>query len=216
MNISAPVLLRERKQQRTRDAIVEAAMALFAERGFDAVTVTEIAARAEVGRTTFFRYFADKAEVLFADDDELHGEVLAEAERVAVDRAPLADSLQDGLAVARAGLLVLTYRLAVRPEWLGLHQRLVDSHPGLRARSLVKQRGYVDAAIAVMLRHGATPEMATLAAGVAAACFDSGHAEALATGRDLSAAVDAAFRTVSALPPDPVRRPRASRDARLS
>ena len=48
--------LRERKQQKAREQIVEAAFALFAERGFTDVTVTDIAERAEVGRTTFFRY----------------------------------------------------------------------------------------------------------------------------------------------------------------
>jgi AcrR family transcriptional regulator len=201
MEISADPPLRERKQRQTRDALIEAAMTLFAERGFDSVTVTEIAARADVGRTTFFRYFTDKAEVLFAEDDGVLDEILAAAEAVAVDRAPLGDSLEAGLAVARAGLLVLTRQLAVRPEWLGLHQRLVNSHPGLRARSLVKQRGYVDGAIAVMLRHGASPELATLAAGVAAACFDSGQVDALATGRDLSAAVDVAFRNLASLHP---------------
>ena len=193
--------LRERKQQRTREAIVDASMTLFAERGFDGVTVAEIADRAEVGRTTFFRYFTDKAEVLFADDVALHGQVLAEADRAAAGLAPLGDSLKDGLTVARTGLSVLTMRLAEHPEWLALHQRLVEAHPDLRARSLVKQRGYVDAAIAVLLRHGATAEMATLAAGIAAACFEAGHAEALATGRDLSAAVAAAFGSLDRLRP---------------
>jgi AcrR family transcriptional regulator len=201
MEISADAPLRERKQQRTRDALVEAAMSLFAERGFDAVTVTEIAARADVGRTTFFRYFTDKAEVLFAEDDDVLDEILAAAEAVAVERAPLGDDLEAGLAVARAGLLVLTRQLAVRPDWLELHERLVNSHPGLRARSLVKQRGYIDGAVEVLLRHGASPEMAALAAGAAAACFDSGQADALASGRDLSAAVDAAFRNLASLKP---------------
>ena len=56
--------LRERKQRKTREAILAAAMDLFAERGFDRVTVDEIAARAEVGRTTFFRYLTDKQELL--------------------------------------------------------------------------------------------------------------------------------------------------------
>nr|WP_239001050.1 TetR family transcriptional regulator [Jiangella asiatica] len=63
--------LRDRKQQRTREAIIDAAHALFAERGFDNVTVTDIAERAEVGRSTFFRYFGDKQEVVFGDDGDV-------------------------------------------------------------------------------------------------------------------------------------------------
>src|SRR5690625_5790300 len=48
--------------------IVSAAFQLFAEHGFENVTVAAIAERAEVGRTTFFRYFGDKQQVLFADE----------------------------------------------------------------------------------------------------------------------------------------------------
>ena len=71
MEDSPALTLRERKQHRTREAIIDAAMTLFSERGFDAVTVTDIAARAEVGRSTEFRYFTDKQEALFADDVEM-------------------------------------------------------------------------------------------------------------------------------------------------
>src|SRR5260221_14521272 len=62
--------LTDRKRRRAMDAIRQAALELFSERGFDAVSVTDIAERAEVGRTTFFRYFGDKQEVLFSEPDE--------------------------------------------------------------------------------------------------------------------------------------------------
>ena len=56
--------LRARKKRRTRDRIYDAALALFAERHYDEVTVDAICARAEVGRATFFRFYGSKAGLL--------------------------------------------------------------------------------------------------------------------------------------------------------
>jgi AcrR family transcriptional regulator len=60
--------LRERKKQRTRQAIRDAALRLFAQRGFDNVTVAEVAQAAEVAEKTVFNYFGTK-EALFFDQD---------------------------------------------------------------------------------------------------------------------------------------------------
>lgn len=58
--------LRERKRQQTRERLVEAAMTLFLERGFEATTLDDIAAAADISRRSFFHYFASKEDVVFA------------------------------------------------------------------------------------------------------------------------------------------------------
>jgi len=61
----APPSRRERKKERTRGAIFDAAMALFAQRGFESVTVEEICEAADVARGTFFLHFPTKAALIF-------------------------------------------------------------------------------------------------------------------------------------------------------
>jgi AcrR family transcriptional regulator len=56
--------LRERKKQQTYDALSEAAIALFLERGFDEVSVTDIAAAADVSKPTLFKYFPTKQDLV--------------------------------------------------------------------------------------------------------------------------------------------------------
>ena len=62
--------LRERKKRKTRLAISQVATALFIERGFDDVTVAEVAAAAEVSVNTVFNYFSTKEELFFDRAEE--------------------------------------------------------------------------------------------------------------------------------------------------
>src|SRR5918996_599732 len=57
--------LRQRKKRQTRDAIVRVAMELFADRGFEATTIADIASAADIAPRTFFSYFASKEEAVF-------------------------------------------------------------------------------------------------------------------------------------------------------
>ena len=84
--------LRERKKQRTREQIVEAAFRLFDKRGYHATTVADIAAAADIAPRTFFAYFPSKEAVVFFDYEP----VIA-ALKVAIERRPEGESTIDAL-----------------------------------------------------------------------------------------------------------------------
>ena len=90
--------LRERKKARTRWAIQEHALRLFAEQGYDATTVDQIAAAADVSPSTFFRYFRTKEDVVVQDEfDDLLLEAYAVAGRAPDPVASLRHSLVEAL-----------------------------------------------------------------------------------------------------------------------
>src|SRR2546423_9722811 len=68
--------LRERKKRQTRDTIAEAAMTLFGEHGFDAVTVADVARAADVSEKTVFNYFPAKEDLVFPESEERLSAVL--------------------------------------------------------------------------------------------------------------------------------------------
>jgi AcrR family transcriptional regulator len=68
--------LRERKKRQTREAIAAAAMALFRERGFDAVTIADIARAADVSEKTIFNYFPAKEDLVFREGGERRAAII--------------------------------------------------------------------------------------------------------------------------------------------
>ncbi|ARF55168.1 TetR/AcrR family transcriptional regulator [Streptomyces gilvosporeus] len=81
--------LRERKKQRTRDALIRAALELFTEQGYEATTIDEIAEAVNVSQRTYFRYFANKEDVAFAVQEMVEARFLQELRERPADEAPL-------------------------------------------------------------------------------------------------------------------------------
>jgi AcrR family transcriptional regulator len=116
--------LRQRKKERTRDLLVAQALRLFSEQGYEATSVEEIAAAADVSPRTFFRYFPTKADVVFAD---LPARLEAVRAGLATDRFAH-DAVRE--VVGRS----LDY--LGDPELLATRNRLVLETTPLRARLL--------------------------------------------------------------------------------
>lgn len=124
--------LRDRKRARTRQSLVDAAVELFERHGYDRTGIADIAAAAEVGTRTFFRYFPSKEALLFPEsDDRVRAAVEAIAAR-APDEGPT-EVLLRALRTATAGSEDMGGRLAA------LRLRLVREVPVVRGRALQLQ-----------------------------------------------------------------------------
>lgn len=117
--------LRERKKAQTRQEIVDAALALFEEKGFEETTIDDVAAAAQVSPRTVFRYFTSKEDLVFNGQDEELRQVAALTREV----APSADPIG---AILRATRQVLESSPATSEQLVRSH-RLVAKTPALRA-----------------------------------------------------------------------------------
>jgi AcrR family transcriptional regulator len=152
-----------RWEPNARGRLEEAAMALFAERGFDETTVHAIAQRAGVTERTFFRHFADKREVLFGGGEILQDALVAAVAGAPADAAPM-DAVAAALA-AGAGILQERGPRAV------VRQGIIMANAELRERELIKMAALA-AAIAEALRaRGVAEPAASLTAEAGTAVF---------------------------------------------
>jgi AcrR family transcriptional regulator len=144
-----------------------AAIELFLERGYENVTVAEIADRAGLTRRTFSRYFTDKRDVLFAGSEELPG-LLAGALRAAdPDLGPF-----EALVTAFAEVgEVLGPRVAPHAAQ---RRAVIAGSPELQERGRTKSAAVTEALVSVLRERGCSATEATLLAGVGSTIFQSG------------------------------------------
>ncbi len=183
-----------RPKASSRETIAEAACELFLEQGYEQTTVAEIALRAGVGRSSFFNYFASKADILWAGLDEridaLETELAAGAGVVDALRRLGAAFAPDPLALA-----------LVHAEAMGLAEEL--------ARESAWRRGRIATAVAARVR---TDEPDELRAEIAGAAHGGAVLAALGVwagqgaGRtSLAAVLDRALEAAASTLPGPVR-----------
>ena len=183
--------LRERKKEKTRQALESAALALFAEKGFDGTTVDEIVEACDVSQRTFFRYYSAKEDVLFADGDERLDALIAELAQRPADEPPM--------RAVQAAFRATTADYAQDRERLLLRSRIFDGSSSLRSHKFERQQSWEEAVTAALRgrdaqRGGNAPTLQLrLVAGAAMACLRAALNQWLESGGDLPALVDDGF-----------------------
>jgi AcrR family transcriptional regulator len=147
----------------SRGRLEQAALALFGERGFENTTVAEIAAGAGLTERTFFRYFADKREVLFSGSGILR-ELLVSAAASAPDSAAPIDAIAAALEAA-GGLF------QERREFARQRQTVIAANAELQERELIKLASLAAALADALRRRGVPGPAASLTAEAGIAVF---------------------------------------------
>jgi AcrR family transcriptional regulator len=147
--MAAETGLRERKKQQTRELIADAARRLFADRGFDAVTVAQVARAANVSEVTVFNYFSTK-EDLFYSGMQFFEETLLDAVRerargesvLEAFRRPVLEGLKRLAADERARVITTAVKLISASPALEAHEReIVARYTRLLGELLAAEAG---------------------------------------------------------------------------
>lgn len=147
-----------------QDRLERAAWELFGEVGFVEATVPAITARAGLTTRTFFRYFADKREVLFAGDADYVERVARLVAEAPADLAPLE-------LIRRSLPTLAAQEFEGRREQLRARHLIVASDHGLQERDLLKQATLVQTIEHGLCARGTDPLSAALAAATSVAIF---------------------------------------------
>ncbi len=136
--------------------LIKAAITLFAAQGYDETTVAEIAESAGLTKRTFFRYFADKREVLFKGSSELTERWIDGVEAASPDASPMAS--------VNAGLDQVAELFADRHPFARMRAQIVAANPELQERELIKLHSLAGAIAAALRERGVSNNTAILAA----------------------------------------------------
>lgn len=157
-----------RWEPHTPQRLADAALELFAECGYDDTTVLDIAKRAGLAKSTFFRHFQDKREVLFAED-ALTRPLVAAIAAAPADATPF-ETLSYGLdALGREVFVASRRTFAVR------RRAVIDAHPDLQERESLKQASLTASLGRAIAARGASDIVARVTAELGASALKSAY-----------------------------------------
>lgn len=154
----------DRRRRRARLHLCRTAVALFAEQGYAETTTEQVAAAADVSRSTLFRHARDKEDLVFGLEDENIEAARAAAGPLSVGHT-VTDTLEQAAAQVASGLEPLREFFLQRAE-------VVATSPALQARAAAKNRRW-EAVVAQIVaeRYRLAPDDALLLASVTVSCF---------------------------------------------
>ncbi|MBU3062596.1 TetR family transcriptional regulator [Nocardia sp. NEAU-G5] len=160
----------------SEDRLKRAALELFDEKGFEDTSVVQIAKRAGVTTRTFFRYFSDKRDVLFAESDQL--------------RAALVEVIRQAPDVGNPLHVVIGTLVEFDWESLGRdvqrrRQAVISANPELLERDLIKHDDIARAFTDALRQRGIETDIARLAARVGIPVFFAAYEQWLEAGNDV-------------------------------
>ncbi len=159
-----------------RERLVVAAVDLFSEQGYDATTVAQIAERAGTTKSTFFRYFPDKRELLVAGQETL-SRLLAEGITEAPAGATPLEAIAAGLGRASSSMGPINRALGPRLK------AAVAASTELQERDALKSVGLAAAMTTALIARGVPGSTAHLASEIGVLAFKRGYAEWSGTDR---------------------------------
>jgi AcrR family transcriptional regulator len=152
-----------RWEPNARGRLMQAAFALYGERGYEQTTVAEIAQRAGLTERTFFRHFDDKREVLFAGAQELQELLVSAVAEAPASLAPI--------VAAAAGLEAAGAFIQAGGDLARRRQAIITSSAELRERELIKLATLASALAEALRRRGVKEPTASLTAEAGIAVF---------------------------------------------
>ncbi|GAB3193090.1 TetR family transcriptional regulator [Geodermatophilus arenarius] len=162
----------QRRRRRLRAEVTRRAVALFAAQGYAATSTGQVAAAADVSRSTLFRLFADKEDLLFGLEDDL----LAAAATAVADAPP---DLSPWAAL-RTAAVAIAGRVAPLRDLLLTREQVVAGVPALRSRAAAELRRWEAALADGLAARGVPAGDALLLAKLVVACFEVARAGWLA------------------------------------